>query len=224
MLVNLPMQLVRDVTSGSIAFGEGEYTIIDEAKPLPVAAGWPETFYRRYEDMDGVEPFVSWSTHSLIRNVGFGLTISVAIGLVPYLLKRSKRTSTAEPEPIRKTKFRFSISDIILLTSIIALPLGYYQWHRRLYEKDLQLVQAFGPDATYARETIIPALIRDWIPSQFFPVALRGAMMRTTMVRLNDPTDAQVVAAMLMLNCVFWSSAEAITIWSGSRRCPIAMH
>ena len=235
-LVNLPMQLVRDMSAGTITVDEGEYGVRDDALPLPVAAGWPETFYRRYDDIASVEPFVSWSTFALLRNVGVGFGFCFTLGSVVFLLKRQRSRSNEANDEIdtdaafdavlvedataltvadatsvtvadattlierwqrlRKHKVRYSISDMILLTFVIAMPLGYYQWHKRLYGIDLQQATALGPDAVCMRETILPGVIRDWAPSWLIPLSLRGAMLRTTFVRLNDPNDAQVRLAM----------------------------
>ncbi len=213
LLVNLPMQLVRDMSLVTLTVGQGEYGVRDDARPLPVAAGWPETFYRRYDDVASIEPFVSWSTSALIRNVGIGLVACFTLACVVFQLKRSKGTRHELPDKIdtvgvadsslhkrrwrrfREVKVRYGISDIILLTLIIALPLGYYQWHRRLCKIDFQQVSALGPDADCVREAILPGFLREWVPSWLIPRSLKGAMIRTTVVRLNDPNDAQVRVA-----------------------------
>jgi len=213
-LVNLPLQLVRDGASAGIKVGQGEYGIRDDARPLPVAAGWPETFYRCYDDVPSVEPFVFWSTSTLLRNVGVGFVVCFAFAFVVFQLKLAKKAPNELPDEMATVdvadstpnkgrwrrlldaKVRYSISDIILLTLICALPLGYYQWQRRLYDIDLQQVSALGPDADCVRETIMPGFLGEWTPFWLIPVSLRGAMQRATVVRLNDPNDAQVRVAM----------------------------
>ncbi len=54
--VNLPMQLESVLSSGTTRPLEGEFAFADDALPLPVAAGWPETFYQRFDDLPDGEP------------------------------------------------------------------------------------------------------------------------------------------------------------------------
>jgi hypothetical protein len=216
LLINLPMRQVRDIASVRIAFEQGEYAYQESAIPLPVAAGWPETFYSRYDDVQAVDPFVAWSPSALLRNLGVGFGFFFALGCVEFLRRKAKGQSTSDGEDtevlaesestdrspnrqrVGQKKVRYSLVDLILVTLLVALPLGYYQFQKRLHDADLKLSQSLGVDASVQREALMSRVLQDWIPSASLPASIRALMQRTTFVRLNDPDDAQVRLAISM--------------------------
>ena len=223
VVANLPMQLRTIHLSGRIQHWQGESKFYSAGDPLPVAAGWPETFYRRYSDVPAAEPFVWWSTSALLRNVGVGLGLVVCIGSLSFLVRRSHSKSTlgektegkshsdvetdqakdgsstpalSRWQRINRFDIRFGIGDLLLATSLVALPLGFYQWHRQVSESELKIAKSLGPDASFQREAIVPAVFADWMPEFILGASLKKVLLRTTKVRLNDPTDQLVVSTM----------------------------
>ncbi|MDA8746194.1 hypothetical protein N9N28_16330 [Rubripirellula amarantea] len=211
---NLPMRLKSVYTEGKLQQWEGEAYVLSDSPPLPVAAGWPEDFYLRYDDIANNEPFVWWSTAALLRNVGVGSLIITSVASLVFFVRRKRSGSTVEPKSnveqdegqvvtpppthwqrLNRVNIRFGIADMLLATGTVAMPLAFYQWQNRTSGNDLKTAQAMGPDSSFTREAIIPAIIADWMPDFLLNQSLKEALLRTTMVSLKAPKDQHVSTA-----------------------------
>ncbi|MEM6777457.1 MAG: hypothetical protein AAF670_07350 [Planctomycetota bacterium] len=211
LAANLPMQLVSVRRVGQLQTWAGEFDFNSWALPLPVAAGWPMRFYERFDDLPNVEPYVQWSLFRLSMNVAIGMMAIMTLSLITYLLQRNrsratKKPSSAEPnsgelsrwQRIRATPIRLGISDLLALTSLIAVSLATYQWLKRRSDADLELARTLGPDVSFVREAILPEVIADWAPASLLRPSVKNLFLRTTQVRLRAPNDQQVETTLSM--------------------------
>ncbi|MEM6692713.1 MAG: hypothetical protein AAF664_25015, partial [Planctomycetota bacterium] len=209
VLANLPMQLTVVQLDGGLRAWPGESNFHEDALALPVAAGFPMRFYERFDDLPDAEPYRWWSTSRLLLNLLITLAAIISLFLLCLLIKRQRKgrspESTAESEEtpaaslwqrLRKQPVQLSIFDLIMATSVIGLVFGGYQWLKRFESADAALATSLGPDASYAREAILPRVIDQWAPDVIFPSSLKALLQRTTCIRLHNPSDDQVRTAL----------------------------
>lgn len=153
----------------------------------PVVGGWPMQYYRRLEYPDA-EPTTSWNVTALLVNV---LLFGGLSGLLlMYLARRGKRLRAQGLKTNRITVF-----DLLVISALVAGPLGYWQYLRRAEQRDAQLARQFENQGGTVRTAHAPGWLARALPSELLRCALR-----TTYVRLDQPTDAQLQSAIALPN------------------------
>ena len=140
-------------------------------------------FYERVE-YSQASATTGWSIPPLMVNVALG-AVAIVI-LLMYQTVRQRRLKL-----VRGQQGQLTLMDILLLALLLAGPLAYWRYLDRLAHRDGQLAARIAQHGQYRREALVPA----WLTASL-PGPLVRACLRTTMVRLDNPPDDLVAAAL----------------------------
>lgn len=185
IFVNLPFQYDTVSTDGQLRLEAIQRPTSPEDLVHPIAAGWPAKFYYRYDHGDGVPVYTQWSPAALLLNVGLSLG-----ALLVIVLGQRRAAKVRDPADVTRRR-QVSIADLILLTFLISLPLGYWQWLKHYEQRELTIAKQLQRYGSYQRGAELPAFLIPYLPGPFV-----DACMRVTDIDLNAPDDEAVAAAM----------------------------
>ncbi|QEG39906.1 leucine-rich repeat domain-containing protein [Roseimaritima ulvae] len=185
IFANLPFQYETVSTDGLLQLGSIQRPASPEHVGHPIAAGWPAKFYYRYEHGDGVPGYTKWLPTSLLLNVG--LSLGVLLIVIFWQWRAAKVRGPADETRRRQV----SIADLILLTFLISLPLGYWQWLKHYEQRELAIAKQLQRYGSYQRSAELPTFLVPYLPGPFV-----DACMRVTDIDLNAPDDEAMAAAM----------------------------
>ncbi|NNE00687.1 MAG: hypothetical protein HKN47_25505 [Pirellulaceae bacterium] len=146
-------------------------------------AGWPLRYYVHHQFVDG-------SAHSrwLLTAVLINLTLAVvSVVAVFWYLRRQGRPVSMATSAGKPRRIALSLSDLLVLIGLIAIPMGYWQRQTHLQRMEEQVERQIASSVTVTREVLAPEALRRHLP-QF----LADAWSRITRVDVHQPTSENI--------------------------------
>lgn len=224
IVVNLPQPRLSIAKSGSIKIRVGEFpeNYLDEVEE--VEAGWPYAFYWKQSVAgDGpmsvpIKPLKRFDRNAAAKDLLIAVASTLVMSILLCFMKRRQHRDLPEDQHpahesgheadlagndlqksfftrTRSAKVRVSIADLLLVTLVIALPFGFFNYEKNLAERESNLIASMG-DASFEYETIVPKYFYEYLSSFLWRPALLDAMKRVTAVSLQHPKDDAIDAAM----------------------------
>ncbi len=137
-----------------IAVGQVDSPVdfVGKTPELPIMGGWPFRYLIQYPNtfdaqLDRQSPIVHFSPLALVYDLAIGGLVSCCLFL--YLFRRARKGQSGVG--------RISIADLLVLTLVLAAPLGWWQRVNARYAKQNELAAAVrNAGGSYTLSTAVP--------------------------------------------------------------------
>ncbi|MCA9135323.1 MAG: hypothetical protein KDB00_01155 [Planctomycetales bacterium] len=179
--INWPLKYVEKSTSNTPRLFS-DYQQIET--DLPIMAGWPYRYQIRYEATENLPVLKVFSASALMRNVGLILLLMAIVCFYVY------RRCVSQPAQSAK-RFRISIGDLLVLTVLVAIPFGFWQWLVRSNKQTQQVAALLSRnDCFVGQSSWIPAVLAERLPA-----SVMSKLRTIREVRMENPQDETVTLA-----------------------------
>ncbi len=145
----------RDFAAQAYAVTPDGQKVVDVSSSLPEVslAGFPRTFYVR-TSVEGTPVQGTFSFFNLMINVGCWLAVALLFFAYEWYMRGKA-----------EGKRRLALPDLLVAMSLVGCLFGYWQQLGRNQQRFEALQQAvFASGGSLERQTLLPAVIGDWIP------------------------------------------------------------
>ncbi|MGB7347776.1 MAG: hypothetical protein WBD20_26365 [Pirellulaceae bacterium] len=189
-VMNAPYEYVEIEVTGDKPTDDFDMVMEDGINGVVTEAGWPLRYLVQHDfanNVDSKQWFFGAAAIDLV------LTISV-IGLVCWYLRRGTRASQKKPSPnAGKTKkprrVSLSLSDLLVLIGLIALPMGYWKHQQHIHRVEKQFEKQVSSKAAVQFRFIVPRLLIKRAPQN-----LLDSWRRITKVDIQQPSQEDLEA------------------------------
>ncbi|WP_146400837.1 hypothetical protein [Planctomycetes bacterium CA13] len=184
IVVNAPYQYDTIGLSGGFKDTKFDFPLDQEeglSTVYPTEAGWPARYYIAHS-FDDVATSTSWSWLAMVIDLG---VVLLSLGAVVGYSKATRRKVSS----LKSSKYSISLSDLLVLVLLVALPMGYWQLQTYRFREETAIQKKLSAVGTVQLQLIVPRLIHSRLPW-----TLSRYLVRITQVDLTEPNDDAISA------------------------------